>query len=654
MKSTASLFNKGLISSNLKRFWWASALYTFLLFFILPLRLIIQMDLLHLEYIRNSLNRMLSLTAGQNPVQVLLTLIVPVVLAILIFRYLHQVNAAAMFHSLPFNRKQLFASHVFSGLILLALPVIVNGILLLIFRVTTGLGVVYSTWDVLSWGGYTSLFILIMFSFAVFIGMFTGNSAAHLVFNYILHILPLGFYALLEVNLTQLIHGYSRFSISEPAFLEKLPFHSFGFFSDPGGLIFWYLAFTIVFLVVAFYVYKARHIEVAGDVISFQFIHPIFKYGVTMCSMLLGGAYFGSISEGNPVVIFTGYLISSLLGYFTAEMLIQKTYKVLAAYKGYLVYLVIVVMIFAGVQADVMGFTGYVPELDEIELAYLGGFHQFELLRRGDIDQSEVTGFYQKQENIKNIINLHRGLIEEDRSDTGRHLNLIYLLKDGNYIIREYRIDEEKHGPLLKPVYESMEYKQGRFPVLDKHPDEINRIELRDERVPEKNVTLSGEKEMKEFIMLLQDEIRELTFEEMSKAGRNYIHAVIEDEEGSISRNLIKESYDSLREWIKNNGYYEEFVIMPEDIQYISLLKDNRRPDMEQTRIKITQPGLIQEILNLPGYKGDIREGNVILAEFYYYGHHGRVSYIGQLYVNEEIIDELSEELRSYLEQLGF
>ena len=77
--------------------------------------------------------------------------------------------------------------------------------------------------------------------------------------------------------------------------------------------------------------------------------------------MLLGSAYFTSISAGGFVTVFFGYIFCSLLGYFIAEMLLQKSYKVLNAYKGYLVYIVVVSVAFTGIQADVTGFVGRVP-----------------------------------------------------------------------------------------------------------------------------------------------------------------------------------------------------------------------------------------------------------------------------------------------------
>ena len=51
-----------------------------------------------------------------------------------------------------------------------------------------------------------------------------------------------------------------------------------------------YVIAGIIFLVLSYYLYKKRHMEVATDVISFSFVKPIFKYSVAFCSAaLIGG-----------------------------------------------------------------------------------------------------------------------------------------------------------------------------------------------------------------------------------------------------------------------------------------------------------------------------------------------------------------------------
>ena len=52
--------------------------------------------------------------------------------AIVVFRYMHLVSAAAVCHSLPVTRGQLYIGHLISGYVLAAAPVIVNSAILMI------------------------------------------------------------------------------------------------------------------------------------------------------------------------------------------------------------------------------------------------------------------------------------------------------------------------------------------------------------------------------------------------------------------------------------------------------------------------------------------------------------------------------------------
>ncbi|UMZ72486.1 DUF6449 domain-containing protein [Natranaerofaba carboxydovora] len=649
MKHKTSLynsFNKGLITSNLKRFWWVSALYTILLFFALPLRLIMQLDVIHEEWVRRNIQGSLDLTLSQNQIQILLIFIVPVIVGVLVFRYLQQGYAASMIHSLPFTRKDIFFNQAFSGLVLIAFPIIFNGIFLLIFQATTSLGEIYSSSDVFSWAGYSLLFLLLMYNFSVFIGMFTGNSIAQLAFNYILHLLPLGVFILFQANITHILHGYSRSSLNEPSFLENIPFAAITSSKDLNELIIWYLIFTTIFFIGSYYSYKFRNIEVAGDVISFQVVKPIFKYGVTLCSMLLGGAYFTSISTGGFITVFFGYIFSSLLGYFIAEMLIQKSYKVSSAYKGYLVYIVIVLLAFTGIQADVIGFVGRVPEPEEVKSVYFGhGLHHFQDVKK---EQSkDFQNLYKEKENIDNIINLHKELIEEGKTDSGGYRHIIYTLEDGSHLIREYRIDDQRHASLLKPIYESMEYKINRYPMLEQDPAHINRIELRDTRAPDEKTLFLDDEETEEFATLLQEEIKGLSYEDLIDSGREYIYATITKPDGTPTRLSLKESYNSIFKWLEENNYYERFVVSPDDINYVVLENTRRSPDLEQKQVEIRDPQVIEEILSLLRHQDEKSDGEYVFVGLYQDERHP--------YFQDRLLidDNISSELEDNLNQLG-
>ncbi len=655
-----SSFNVGVFISNWKRFWWVSALYTIFLFFIVPLRMIMETDMVQNEHIRDRLFRTLDITSAQSQPQLILLWLVPVIVSVLVFRYLQVGNVAAFMHSLPLTRKTLFISNVCSGLSLLILPIVINSGILIFLRYTTELDTVFTVVHILAWLGYSMLFILIMFAFATFVGMFTGSTAAQMVFNYILHLLPLGLYYLIEENLFRIIHGYSRAGLDEPTVLEKLPLTVMGYSEELNDLIVWYILVAILFLLAGYYVYKFRPIEVAGEIISFSIMKPVFKYGVTACSMLLGGAYFASISDGNNLVIIIGYIVTSLIGYAIAEMLIQKTYKVLNAYKGYLIYTVVVMLIFVGIQMDLTGFAGRVPDEQDIEGVYFAqGLYEYRQIQEDKLDPSEVSGYFQEGENISTMRDFHLQLIDLGHRTEGNYYYLVYVLQNGEHLIREYRIEEDKFGSDLRSVYESLEYKKGEFPILTQNSNEVNSITLGDERKPENQKEIQDQNEVNELIRALQKDIKDLKYEDLADRWRvrDYIYMTVRKGENETQRYGISNNYEQTINWLQEQGYYQEVVVTPQDLDMLVLEKDSVNisegsdADIGENQIEIDNSDLIEEILEISGQGSHAQVSEFYMVSFYFSGEESP-GFRDQIQIDDEMKESLSDELAEKLKRL--
>lgn len=609
-----SLFNKGLMASDLKRFWWVSALYGLFLILILPFHHMVQDIPASNRWAREMLQRSLDIFSGQSGMQAILICTVPIILAVLLFQYLHNSRAVAVMHSLPFNRYTLFCSHSVAGLVLLLLPVTVTGLVLAVLNMTTPLKEYYSLLDILRWMGMTALFDTLLFAITVFVGMFTGNAIAHIAFTYILQVLPIGLYVLLTENLRHLIYGYA--SLNHPGDLRyNFPLMMFtsGTESDlfTAGTVAVYLLFAALFLAAAAYVYKLRHAEAAGDVVAFTIMRPVFKYGVTVCAMLLAGAYFANVYRGAFPIIVWGYVLGSLLGYFTAESLLQKSLKVWSSYRGYLGYIAIIVVLLLGIVTDATGYVHRVPEPEKVKKVYFGtninAWIHLEKLK--DIkDQGikyEGAIFFENRDNIKHITRLHRQLLQNPRDKKGVPRYIIYTLKDGGYLVRQYYIDEKQYASLLKPIYESLEYKQARFPVVAQDPAEIKLIEIDDDRTPKRAVILTDRVEIGEFAARLQQDVLNTTFDELVARTDDYVHINIEDVNGRSVHYTLRDGYRSVINWLKEKGYYESIMLLPDEVEY-AVLEYPLPPEASKTgsasrRVEIRERRLIEELLSING-----------------------------------------------------
>lgn len=666
-----SLFNKKLIGSDLKRFWWISALYGLFLFLILPLGHMMQEIPANIDqnWIRETLQRSLDIFSGQSILQTVLICIVPVLLAVLLFSYLHNSRATAVLHSLPFDRKTLFCSHVAAGLVLLLLPVIANGLVLVILQTTTRLHAYYSLLDILQWAGHTALFNSLFFAITVFVGMFTGHAGAQIAFAYILQILPTGLCLLFTENLRRLLYGYAEINRGN-ILAYDFPLMMLGggvgqsFFTVGNSAI--YLLVAVLFLVAAACVYKLRPAETAGEVIAFTSMRPVFKYGVTTCTMLLAGIYFAGTSGGTLPTIILGYVIGSLLGYWTAEALLQKSLQVWSAYKGYLGYAAVIAVLLLGIATDVTGFVRRVPDPGQVEKAYLGyNINRWVSMEKmqNSAAQSQVYGdgyFFTEKENIENITLLHRRLLQKPRVQKGAAQYvaaqyIAYTLHNGTHLLRQYNIDEQEHAAALRPVYESSEYKEARFPVLVQNPAEIKWVEINDYRTSKRPVLLADSEEIDELATRLrQDLLGATTFEELAnrKTGSSTMEEsaciVITDLDEIKTGYALRPGYKAVLNWLKEKGYYEQALLQPEEIEYVELSRTGAAP----RQVTIKDPQLIEELLNLKG-SFDYQTGPDELIRAIFHGKTADGPFQFLRFIHRDWpAAEISTGLHQYLEEL--
>lgn len=655
------LFEKALFFSDLKRFWWLSGLYFVTLLFILPFYFLIQGAFAEDQWQIDALKDTMMLTPNYNDFQILLIYAVPVLLAVLLFKYLHSSRATAAVHSLPVTRNKLFFTHCTAGIILLALPVILTALTLAAVGQADFLREVYSMKDIFLWTGQTLLFIILFFAGAVFVGMFTGNPLTHIAFTYILLALPYGLYDLVRYNLSSLLHGYSSANLYQN-FIDSLP----PYILLNGGLdntyftparIGEYLLLIAAVFAMALYAYRLRKLEAAGDVIAFTPIKPIFKYGVTICCTLVGGGYFANVtglSEGALPWIIFGYFLCSLLGYFIAEGLIQKSVKVWPAYKGYLGYAALLVLALLVVQTDVFGFVQRVPKPEEVTKVFFGSnISAWSALQEDSIKTAEEKAsyyaslegpeYFQEPGNIENIISLHKLLVHDIHADKGRQIYIVYSLKNGKRMIREYTVNGKEYAPFLKPIYESDEYKEARFPVLRQNPNQVKMLEIADDsRTSKKPVLITDSKEISQLMGALRKDLARATYEEMLATKSNYPRITVTDLKDKSIDYMIRDSYSSVTGWLKQKGYFEKCILQPEEIEYATLEKSNAAPEDNRQRLEIRDPKLIKELLDInAGY--EFTE-NTIMVEFQ--TKHNSF----QEFINKDT--KVSPELKKYLEKL--
>ncbi len=616
MKSKISFINPGILLNDFKGFSWIGVVYLLGLLFSTPLQILMlyseqkkfggeyvpQYDLLQ--------NQFRDIFQFDSGMQIILILTIPVIVAILLFRYLQVNRSANMIHTLPIKRETLYNTHLIAGIILLYLPIIVTGLTSWIIK--TALGIHYFTnQDIITWIGINLIFNLILFISTVTVGMMTGMTSVQGVLTYILLFLPTGLSFLLLHNIRVFVYGFAYDYYLENIIISPLmripelyhnPFTTIDILT--------YVGISITLYFIARILYNRRQLETATCSISFSTLRPIFKYGVTFCSMLLVGSYFNEVQDGLGWTIF-GYFLGSLLGYVIIEIIINKSLSIFKVrnLKGYVIYAVITTVLITGINFDLTGYEKTIPELKNVESVYFN--HSFYNLTNPDIPyasdthelqtklytRNNIKMIYSDPYNIVNIYRLHKQIInniEEEKNQIqsnynshNRNICLAYKLKNGRMLYRHYEIDTNKYMAYLKPLYESLEYKKLHYDILNITPEPVDKIEVNAHEI-NKSVKITDPTLIKQAINALQNDVKDQTYESMTdnKPAWADINILMNNEE-RIHLNWNK-SFINFEQWLKEINEFDNARIIPaQDIKYAIVERnlDNNEITYEKKQI---------------------------------------------------------------------
>lgn len=599
MPSKISLFNRGVILQDIRSVGWISILYSFLLIFTIPLQLMMMYsnEEKHFYFHNQDMNPLFMII---REFQVLLIVVVPVVVAIILFRYLQVKQSTDMIHSLPISRKVLYQHHILIGILTLVIPVILTALLTGILNALLPLNevITFNYKDLLYWIGITILMNVFIFVFCACVAIFTGISAVQGVLTYILLLFPAGIAVLVCQNLRYFIYGYPVDAYLNTNIQSFTPI--IRLLDNPYQLFSWieitiYVLLTILFYVLGISAYQRRKVESATQAIAFRYLRPVFKYGVTFCMMLLGGMYFGE-TQGDLSWIYTGFVIGSVIGYYVAEMVLQKTWRVFSKMKGYIPFVAVMVIVGLILQLDITGYEKRTPDFNEIKRAYFGDHvHYFTdeqqhpsyvQRERAYMIDPKNRFFFKEEETIKEIVKLHQKIIKDQeplhdpRKRYYRNVVIGYELNNGDRIIRQYKIPEDKYSSYYKPIYESLEYKRSHYELLRlESSDRVEKITINAHNMIPKTLLIIEPELIKEAIAILQEDMKQETYEEIMLEHESWasIEMLVEKDNQIYHMHMSWEkSYENFERWLDEHNLLSEARIMSEDIDYAIVVKDDR------------------------------------------------------------------------------
>lgn len=515
MPSKILSFNRGLFVQNLRSIGWIGIVHFLLWFAAIPLQLLMAYSQKKDGGIYPQWESVYGISAA---FQAMIAFTLPVLLAALLFRYMQGKQSVDFMHSLPVQRAELFCQQAVFGVMLIVVPIALVSLLTAACRYGLSISLPLTIGDIIRWTWETTVMELFVFAASVFVGMMTGMSTLQVVFAYILLLFPAGITILVLANISFLLVGFPfEYYLSDN--LEKMiPFLRYANLKTTSltvGEWFAYLLLTILFLIFAIWLYQKRPSEAATQALAFPVLRPIFKYGVAFCTMLLGGLYFGATQNQFAWILF-GYISFSLLGFFIAEMIIEKTWRVFHKWKGYVYFAAAMIVIGVLIHFDVTGYEKRLPALEDIRQVYFGssvndfaGNH-----KRSYATFVQENQFLKEKENIRAVYAFHRQLVKDQPRpspfELQRPVAIGYVLKDGKRMIRQYSVPSDLYFSYYQPILASKEYKKNYYLLLRDHGySPIRQITFRHPQTGEKTLTIVEPKQIDSFVEALKADLME-------------------------------------------------------------------------------------------------------------------------------------------------
>ena len=626
MKSKASYFSFSipLVKENLRRFW-AIPVISFLVYFlsgVFPILMSYNKINDLANYIEMSLHNIQPFYMGAH-------LLIPVITAVVLFRYLQSASSVAVMHSLPFTRSKLFNSNFVTGILLTVVPMLLNGIILLLLSKPT-----YQQWGYgsdmsINWIWTSLLIILVIYSVSVFSGIITGNTFIHLMASFFFAFLITVLYAVFNVYCEYFLYGFSSSGNWTDVCLAISPFtgilNNQGYFST---IAVWYYIGTFLFMYfISLFLYNKRKLERATDSLVFAFMKPIICYIITFLGMTLLGFYFDVLGDGSNFYIYTGFAAGTIIFFIIGQMIVTKSTRIFnkEGLRNFLIYGVIAFLFIVSLNVDATGFERRVPNPENVKSGTLtNNFYSGHSPYWYDKEKNQLK----TAENIQALTAFHKSVLENrsrfEQKDAKRYTNSIYLSYDTGGLLnmnRDYRVDYDfiANNTYLAQIFESLEYKMMNS-LYGMGVEDYKEIQLyTDYYIDDDNPVINKPNEL---IACMEKDFRAMTYKEKISLKQKYATAEItytyqgenvvgnKLEKGDLRFEITRTCSNTIS-WLKDHGY--SLGLTADQVEYVDIFKnideavphddryanDKVYSEKQQTPLlRITDKDTIEKILN--------------------------------------------------------
>lgn len=398
-----------------------------------------------------------------------LILLMILLLAALLFGYLHTKRSVDLFHAVPIRRESLLLGKFLAGMTMVAIPVVFSFVSL--FAV-----LLFFSGNVGSFGGAVAmmathfLWLLFMaaaaFAFTIVMAVCSGTTFDMVISTIVISVTYPLMIMMGDSIASRLLPGYSGGALPELIYTAFSPYaaaiipQSYGFSSFPLVFFLWWLLMTVVMLVGAVLLYKRRKSECAESSFAFPLPQNTIRFVATMAAAFTGGKLFLN-TLGDASSFFIGAAVASIFTHVVAQAIYGRGFRGLKRSFGYYGIFLAVFGIFFGSLAT--GFFGYdtrIPNTADIKSVttdingVVNNIQVYDFIASGfaiynseDYPQVYVRPEYKQPETITAATELHQFLTATIRESgypyhmTGSaylNLDFTYQLKDGKTLDRNY------------------------------------------------------------------------------------------------------------------------------------------------------------------------------------------------------------------------
>lgn len=337
MTSQSSTTNRGraeflpLFGFTARQFWTTTLLFTIILFFVLPIpvmMVISDRDLTNTDMLMRTRNMLVNTWAdGIRYALVPLLSLFGVIVSCARFGYLKNKVSIDFYHSLPLKRSQLYLTQLAVSAVTLIIPYVFNILFTLAVVGINGLmsggliaEIIKITIDV-------AVYTVFFYSLSTLVGMVSGLTAVQLTLTVVaMFIIPATY--LVTIAFINIFNEnmWTDFYLNTSFFEKSTPVLRFLFNTDmlSVGEVILVLLVSLLMTVGAYVIYLRRKSERAGVPVVFAPLGEVIKYVLVFLGTLCGGLLFYFIMDDFLWTVF-GMICGMVLVFMLANTILSKT-----------------------------------------------------------------------------------------------------------------------------------------------------------------------------------------------------------------------------------------------------------------------------------------------------------------------------------------